>query len=71
MPHWISETIMAIMSFVPALIVDQDSPNFALVRTMFGLILITGIVYIIAMTPLRSAISRSVTKVFGLFARKR
>jgi hypothetical protein len=38
MPHWISETIMTIVNFVPALFVPQDSPQFTLIRAMFGLI---------------------------------
>ena len=70
MPHWISETIMAITSYVPAMIVDSESPNFPLIRTMFGLILIAIVVYVIAMTPLRSAIAHSMAKISSLFTRK-
>jgi hypothetical protein len=71
MPHWISETIMAIVSYVPAMFVDQESPNFPLIRAMFGLILIALIVYVIAMTPFRSAIAHSVTKVSSVFSRRK
>jgi hypothetical protein len=69
MPHWISEMITAIVSYVPAMIVDQDSPNFGLIRTMFGLILIAIVVYVIAMTPFRTVIARSMDKLSSLFTR--
>jgi hypothetical protein len=39
---WFSDKIMAMVSHVPALIVDQESANFPLIRTMFGLILIVS-----------------------------
>jgi hypothetical protein len=70
MPHWISETIMAIVSYVPALFVDPESPNFALIRTMFGLILIVLVVYVIAVLTSRHTISNCMKKLSGLFARK-
>jgi hypothetical protein len=58
MLDWISETILAIVTFVPALFVAEESPNFMLIRAMFGLLLILLVVYIIAMRPIRSAIAR-------------
>lgn len=48
MLDWISDKIMAIVSYVPALIVDRDSANFPLIRTMFGLLLIVAVIYVIA-----------------------
>jgi hypothetical protein len=45
---WISDTLMEIVTFVPALIVDRDSANFPLIRAMFGLIMIAGAVYVMA-----------------------
>jgi hypothetical protein len=54
MPHWISDTIMAIVSFVPALFVDPESPNFPLIRAMFGLIFIAAVVYAIAVLTTRA-----------------
>ena len=71
MPHWISEKIMAIVSYVPAMFVDQESPNFVLIRAMFGLILIALFVYAIAMTPFRSAIAHSVARMSDLFSRRK
>ena len=53
MLDWISDTIMGIVTFVPALIVDQESANFPLIRAMFGLIMITGIVYVMAVLTSR------------------
>jgi hypothetical protein len=53
-PRNIAEKIMAIVTFIPALIVEQDSPNFMLIRAMFGLLLIVAIVYLLALRPIRS-----------------
>ena len=71
MLDWISDTMMAIVTAVPAMFVEQESPNFPLIRAMFGLILIAIVVYVIAMTPLRSAIAHSAAKVSSLFSRRK
>lgn len=71
MLDWIVEGIIAIVTFVPALFVAEDSPNFMLIRAMFGLLLIVLVVYIIAMQPVRSAIARYMGKASGLIVRKR
>ena len=70
MLDWISETIWTIVTFVPALFVSEDSPNFALIRAMFGLLLIVLIVYLVAMRPFRSAIALCWSKAAALFARR-
>ena len=70
MPHWISETIWTIVTFVPALFVPEDSPNFALIRAMFALMLIVLIVYLMAARPFRSAIGHCWSKAAALFARR-
>lgn len=44
MLDWIAETIWKIVNYVPAQFVAQDSPNFVLIRAMFGLILIVLVV---------------------------
>jgi uncharacterized membrane protein SirB2 len=56
--HWIGEKILAIVTYVPALFVAEDSPNFTAIRAMFGLFLIVLVAYLIAMRPFRSAIAR-------------
>jgi Zn-dependent protease with chaperone function len=71
MLDWIVEGIIAIVTFVPALFVAEDSPNFMLIRAMFGLLLIVLVVYIIAMQPVRSAIVRYMGKASDLIVRKR
>lgn len=71
MLDWIVEGIIAIVTFVPAVFVAEDSPNFMLIRAMFGLLLIVLVVYIIAMQPVRSAIARYMGKASGLITRKR
>ena len=58
----IVDGILAIVTSVPALFVAEDSPNFMLIRAMFGLLLIVLIVYVIAMRPLRSVIARYMRK---------
>ena len=70
MPHWISETIWSIVTFVPALFVAEDSPNFMLIRAMFALMLIVLVVYLMAMRPFRSAIANCWRKAAGLFVRR-
>ena len=55
MPDWFSETMLKIVTSVPALFVAEDSPTFMAVRAM---ILIVLVVYVIAMRPFRSAIAR-------------
>lgn len=53
MLDWFSDKLMEIVTFVPALIVDQKSANFELVRAMFALLLITAVVYVIAVLTSR------------------
>src|SRR5215813_14696459 len=57
MLDWFSETMLKIVTWVPAMFVAEDSPTFTAVRVMFGLILIVLVVYVIAMRPFRSAIA--------------
>jgi threonine/homoserine/homoserine lactone efflux protein len=68
MPHWISERILAIVSYVPAQFVSESSPHFMLVRAMFALLLIVLVVGVIA---LRSSIARYMRKACDLIVRKR
>jgi hypothetical protein len=67
---WISSTILAITAFVPAWLVAEDSPNFMLIRAMFGLLLIVFVVGIIAARPFRSLVSRAVKGASRSIARK-
>ncbi len=66
----IADAIWATVNAVPALFVEQDSPNFMLIRAMFGLLLIVLIVYLIAMRPFRSTIALCWKKISGLVAKK-
>jgi hypothetical protein len=68
MLDWIGEKILAIVTFVPALLVAEDSPTFMAVRAMFGLLLIVLIAYLIAMRPFRSVIVRCKKAMSNLFA---
>jgi hypothetical protein len=42
MLDWIGDTFLAIVTAVPALFVDQDSPRFFLIRGMLGYISCLG-----------------------------
>ncbi len=57
MLDWIAEKILAIVSFIPALFVDPNSPSFMLIRAVFGLLLLVVIIYLVVMRPLRSIIT--------------
>jgi ABC-type transport system involved in cytochrome c biogenesis permease subunit len=62
MLEWIADKILAIVTFVPALFVAEDSPQFMLVRSMFALALIPLIIFGIAMLPSRAVIARYLKK---------
>ena len=70
MLDWISDTILAIVTSVPAVFVAEDSPTFTLVRGVFGLLLIVLVVYLIAIWPFRPFFERCMRTVSNLFARK-
>jgi hypothetical protein len=70
MLDWIGETILAIVTSVPAVFVAEDSPNFTAIRAMFGLLLIVLVAYLIAMRPFRAGIARCMTAISNLIARK-
>jgi hypothetical protein len=63
MVEWIAERLLAMFNAVPALLVAEDSPNFTLIRAMFGLMLIVLLVYAIVMLrPSSSRISHDGSK---------
>lgn len=64
MLDWIAESILSIANFVPPLF-SSDETQFKLVRSMFALLLIVLLVYIIAMTPFRSLFARLTNKLHG------
>jgi hypothetical protein len=70
MLDWIGEKILAIVTFVPALFVAEDSPTFMAIRAMFGLLLIVLIAYLIAMRPFRSTIVRCMRAMSNLITPK-
>ena len=71
MLDWIGTQILALMTLLPAVFVDEKSPTFAAIRAMFGLVFIVLVAYLIAMRPFRSAIARCMRAVSGLAMRKR
>jgi hypothetical protein len=65
---WLADSVMAIVDALPALFVDKSSPNFELIRTMLGLLLIVFVVYLIAMRPLRpvfACLSERLSRLMG------
>jgi hypothetical protein len=61
MLDWIVQKLLAIVNFVPALIVAEDSAHFMVIRSMFTLLLVVLIVCAIALVrPAWSAIARRV-----------
>lgn len=53
----ITDWLIRAVTFIPAMFVAEDSPEFVLIRAMFALTLITIIVFLIAMRPFRSLIA--------------
>ena len=49
MLDWIGTKILALMTLLPAVFVDEKSPNFTAIRAMFGLGFIVLVAYLIAM----------------------
>lgn len=66
----IVDALLAIVTSVPAWLVDEDSPHFMLVRAMFALLLIVLIVGVISFWPSRAAIARCMRKASDLILRK-
>ena len=71
MLDWIGTKILALMTLLPAVFVDEKSPNFTAIRAMFGLGFIVLVAYLIAMRPFRSAIAHCMRAMSNLAARKR
>ena len=71
MLDWIVEKILAVLGFIPALFVEEGSPNVFMVRAMFALMLIVAIVYAVAMWHPRMTLERYVGKIMNLFTQKR
>jgi hypothetical protein len=68
---WIGAKILALMTLLPAVFVDEKSATFTAIRAMFGLVFIVLVAYLIAMRPFRSAIARRMRAMAGLATRKR
>lgn len=63
MLEWTADRLLAIFNAVPALLVAEDSPNFTLIRAMFGLMLIVLVIYAAVMLgPFCSTIGRFVRR---------
>ena len=71
MIDWIVEKLLSVAHWVPALFLEEGSPNHDLVRAMFALLLLMIIVYVIVMHTPRSAIGQITGKLGGLFSRRR
>ena len=63
MLEWIAEKLLAAFNLVPALLVAENSPTFGLVRTIYGLLILAVVLYVIVML-------RPVRSLMGYFRRK-
>ena len=70
MIDWVVEKILAVAHWVPAVFLEEGSPNHDLVRAMFALLLLMLIVFVIVMWAPRSAIARLAGKLGGMLSRK-
>jgi hypothetical protein len=61
MLDWVAERILALVHFLPPVFVS-DEHHFVLIRTMFALLLVVLVVYILAMWPFGSIIARIKSK---------
>jgi len=68
--EWLVEKYLDVIKALPVLFADAMSPNFMLIRTMLGLLLIVLFVYLLATRPFRAAISQCWQLIAGLTARK-
>ena len=66
---WLADGISAILDFLPVPFVDKSSPNYDLVRTMLGLLLIVFVVYLMAIRPLRPLYARWIERLSRLMGR--
>jgi hypothetical protein len=66
---WLADSVSAIVDALPVLFVDRSSPNFELIRTMLGLLLIVFVVYLVAMRPFRPVFARWIERLSRLMGR--
>lgn len=71
MLDWISDQILAAVTWIPAWLVEEGSPSFLAIRAMFGLVLVVFIFYIIAMWPSPATMARRLGRMINVFSRKR
>jgi hypothetical protein len=67
--EWLADSVSAIVDALPVLFVDRSSPNFELIRTMLGLLLIVFVVYLVAMRPFRPVFARWIERLSRLTGR--
>ena len=71
MLHWMAEQLLAIINFVPALIVNEDdSMRFMLIRALFVLLMIVFFFSLIAMRPFRAYLVRCIKVISERIARR-
>ena len=71
MLDWIGAKILALMTLLPAVFVDEKSPTFTAIRAMFGLVFIVLVAYLVTTRPVRSAVARCMRAMSDLAVRKR
>ena len=71
MLDWIGAKILALMTLLPAVFVDEKSPTFTAIRAMFGLVFIVLVADLVTTRPVRSAVARCMRAMSDLAVRKR
>ena len=66
---WMIDGFFSLLKSIPALLTEEGSANFMLVRAMLGLLLIVLIACLIAIQPFRSTITSCLKKLTNLFVR--
>lgn len=69
--EWMIDGFFSLLKSIPALMTEEGSPNFMLVRAMLGLLLIILIVCLFTFTPLGSMIANGCKKLTSLLVRQR
>ena len=71
MLDWIGAKILALMTLLPAVFVDEKSATFTAIRAMFGLVFIVLVAYLVTTRPVPSAVARCMRAMSDLAARNR
>lgn len=70
MLDWFVDLLWAGISSVPAMFVEEGTPTFTLIRTMFAIVLLVFVVYLLAVRPFRAVWQRAVEATLALLKKR-